>query len=808
MKTCKMAVDSRHEELVSSDSLTVDNGHDGLQALAPCNLMEELNHIQHFIELTKKNIEELLDKFQNNTNPSSIFIEEYEELTEKLNEYQVRKQDLQDRMSNGRASPSPVPTPQEDTRTTQYPHHLKIVSAITDTDGLPPIPFPLRPLEGAVRSAIDDDHYPYHAKETPKSPPVSIYVRVYLPYKQRTSVLCKQGTTLRDALAKAMKMRELTSDMCNVYKRNPRNPVPWETDMMYLAGEEICVEISEQCPTARSISHNFVRKTFFTLVFCDTCHKLLFHGFRCQTCGYKFHQRCASKVPTLCVAENLYKMLLMKNVEDENADTDLDEPESPTTPNSTSDMPKATLPRERSTSAPNVSFNAVNAISGTTFEEYNSDTKFVFKTNPTDLGARHTQAVSPAVSVVRPRQISITPTIVSAGRDNVFDYSPSSALPAMSNLASSLPNSVVHSPNKIISNSQASPTHRWKNRGPTSSTSSDENKIKKTRQRRDSNDDWEIPTEEIMMGPRIGSGSFGTVFKGHWHGPVAVKRLNVTDPTASQLQAFKNEVAVLRKTRHANILLFMGCTSKPQLSIVTQWCEGSSLYKHLHVQETKFEMYNLINIARQTAQGMDYLHAKNIIHRDMKSNNIFLHDDLTVKIGDFGLATVKSRWSGSQLCEQPTGSILWMAPEVIRMKDPNPYSFQSDVYAFGVVLFELVSGQLPYSNINNKDQIIWMVGRGYLSPEPSKARTDSPKALKRLITDCCKMNREERPLFPQILASLEGLARLLPKVHRSHSEPSMNRARFQTDDFMYCPSPKTPINSQFGAFTFFTGGGL
>ena len=58
----------------------------------------------------------------------------------------------------------------------------------------------------------------------------------------------------------------------------------------------------------------------------------------------------------------------MKNVEDENADTDLDEPESPTTPNSTSDMPKATLPRERSTSAPNVSFNAVNAISGTTFE--------------------------------------------------------------------------------------------------------------------------------------------------------------------------------------------------------------------------------------------------------------------------------------------------------------------------------------------------------------------------------------------------------------------------------------------------------
>lgn len=85
--------------------------------------------------------------------------------------------------------------------------------------------------------------------------------------------------------------------------------------------------------------------------------------------------------------------------------------------------------------------------------------------------------------------------------------------------------------------------------------------------------------------------------------------------------------------------------------------------------------------------------------------DIFLHEDLTVKIGDFGLATVKSRWSGSHQFEQLSGSILWMAPEVIRMQDKNPYSFQSDVYAFGIVLYELMTGQLPYSNINNRDQV-------------------------------------------------------------------------------------------------------
>lgn len=88
-------------------------------------------------------------------------------------------------------------------------------------------------------------------------------------------------------------------------------------------------------------------------------------------------------------------------------------------------------------------------------------------------------------------------------------------------------------------------------------------------------------------------------------GTVAIKTLNVKDPNPQQLLAFKNEVAVLRKTRHVNVLLFMGCMSKPNLAIVTQWCEGSSLYRHLHVTEKKFNIVKLIEIARQTAQGIE-----------------------------------------------------------------------------------------------------------------------------------------------------------------------------------------------------------
>lgn len=181
------------------------------------------------------------------------------------------------------------------------------------------------------------------------------------------------------------------------------------------------------------------------------------------------------------------------------------------------------------------------------------------------------------------------------------------------------------SPTKSHSHSaHTSPTNTTKLRPRARSAESDSKKLTRSG-RRDSNEDWEILMKEIQAGPRIGSGSFGTVYKGSWHGPVAIKKLNVKDPTTAQVQAFKNEVEVIRwacvytvlvtltdwcifrRTRHVNILLFMGCTSKNQLAIITQWCEGSSLYKHLHVTETKFDILQLIDIARQTAQGMEWV---------------------------------------------------------------------------------------------------------------------------------------------------------------------------------------------------------
>lgn len=687
------------------------------------SLAAEIRNVRSVIQLTRENIDALNAKFADYPNPPQMYVTEYEELTGKLHELEIKVLELIDRQSRT----------QDD----------------VDEDVLLDEPCEDRPLDAAPVHPV----LPVPVIEELPAPQMTM-IKAFLPNQQRTVVQCKPGQTLRDSLVKSLGRRNLSPEMLQVSCDGKQ--LSWDTDIDSLTSDEIKIEILEKFPVTSSISHNFQRKTFFSLAFCEHCRRLLFQGFCCRTCGYRFHQRCASGVPAICqlshMEDNYYQMLLAHNTE-----TTAGILHMPSGYNNinrvqqTNRRPNRSLGHgERSSSAPNVSYNLVHV-------------------------GNDVQSLEDMVNA------QSAATVILNTNSSKLSHSQSA---------------------------QASPTNAlrpWRPRA----RSADESANKRIHTPRESIEDWEIPADEILIGARIGSGSFGTVYKGHWHGAVAVKTLNVKDPTPAQLQAFKNEVAVLRKTRHVNILLFMGCVSKPQLAIVTQWCEGSSLYRHVHVLETKFELLTLIEISRQTAQGMDYLHAKNIIHRDLKSNNIFLHD-LTVKIGDFGLATVKTRWSGGQQFQQPSGSILWMAPEVIRMQEENPYSFQSDVYAFGVVLYELFASQLPYSNINNKDQILFMVGRGYLRPDLNNLMTPTPKVLKRLIEDCLKTKREDRPLFRQILASLEGLIRTLPKIHRSTSEPFLNRTPLQSDDFVYqCASPRTPIHhGAYGAFPFYSMGGV
>uniref|UniRef100_A0A8C2VIW4 non-specific serine/threonine protein kinase n=1 Tax=Chinchilla lanigera TaxID=34839 RepID=A0A8C2VIW4_CHILA len=721
----------------------------------------EVCNIKQMIRLTQEHVEALLEHRAHN--PPPIYLQAYEENTSKLDALQRREQQLLESHRSGTdfsvSTSAPLGT---------------VTSSSSSSSRLSVLPSSLSVSQNP----------PDVSPSNPKSPQRPV-VRVFLPNKQRTVVPARGGVTVRDSLKKALMMRGLIPECCAGYRiqHGEKKPISWDTDISWLIGEELHVEVLQNVPLT---THNFIRKTFFTLAFCDFCRKLLFQGFRCQTCGYKFHQRCSTEVPVMCVNYDQLDLLFVSKffehhplpqVETSLAETTLPSGSSPSVPPSESTGPPVLTspPPSKSIPVPQPSQPA--------------DTD-----HQNQCGQRDRSSSAPNVPVNKIQPVNIDDLI----RDQGFCREGGSTTGLSATPPASLPGSLTN-----VQVLQKSPGPRRERKS--FSFSEDKNRMK-TLGRWDSSDDWEIPDGQITVGQRIGAGSFGTVYKGKWHGDVAVKMLNVTAPTPQQLQAFKNEVGVLRKTRHVNILLFMGYSTKPQLAIVTQWCEGSSLYHHLHIIETKFEMIKLIDIARQTAQGMDYLHAKSIIHRDLKSNNIFLHEDLSVKIGDFGLATVKSRWSGCHQFEQLSGSVLWMAPEAIRMQDKNPYSFQSDVYAFGIVLYELMTGQLPYSHINNRDQIIFMVGRGYLSPDLSKVRSNCPKAMKRLMAECLKKKRDERPLFPQILSSIELLAHSLPKIHRSASEPSLNRAGFQSQAFSVyaCASPKTPIQARgYGEFAVF-----
>uniref|UniRef100_A0A8C7TE57 non-specific serine/threonine protein kinase n=1 Tax=Oncorhynchus mykiss TaxID=8022 RepID=A0A8C7TE57_ONCMY len=596
-------------------------------------------------------------------------------------------------------------------------------------------------FEGPCLSPTMVQGFPYQRRSSDDSKipdsKTSSTIRVYLPNQQRTVVNVRPGMTLHSCLIKALKVRGLQPECCAVFRLHPgqrskKSRMDWNTDSTSLIGEELLVEVLDHVPLT---THNFVSGPYIILHHPPrNCEKLSLNVFGSGVC------KLLTSTVSLCFCL-LFSLSRLFPTPGESGGPSLPPLTSRRMRESLSRFPSSSLHRYSTPHAFN--YTAPYPPTGIT------------------LSQRQRSTSTPNVHMVS-TTLPVDSSMIEVTTHHGDGSSPS------------------QSPTSWSQSKTPAPDRR--ERAPSFNTQ-EKHKIR-PRDKRDSSYYWEIEASEVVLHSRIGSGSFGTVYKGKWHGDVAVKILKVIDPTPEQFQAFRNEVAVLRKTRHVNILLFMGYMTKDNLAIVTQWCEGSSLYKHLHVQETNLQMFQLIDIARQTAQGMDYLHAKNIIHRDMKSNNIFLHEGLTVKIGDFGLATVKARWSGSHQVEQPSGSILWMAPEVIRMQDNMPYSFQSDVYSYGVVLYELMTGELPYSQIANRDQIIFMVGRGYLSPDLSKLYKSCPKAMKRLVADCIKKIKDERPLFPQVHLSLcfESSSLSLPLFQiLSASEPSLHRASHTED---------------------------
>ena len=128
--------------------------------------------------------------------------------------------------------------------------------------------------------------------------------------------------------------------------------------------------------------------------------------------------------------------------------------------------------------------------------------------------------------------------------------------------------------------------------------------------------------------------------------------------------------------------------------IITEYLAGGSLRKFLHQQEQHSVPLELVlKLALDIARGMQYLHSQGILHRDLKSENLLLGEDMCVKVADFGISCLESQCGSAKGF---TGTYRWMAPEMIKEKH---HTKKVDVYSFGIVLWELLTGQTPFDNM-------------------------------------------------------------------------------------------------------------
>lgn len=285
--------------------------------------------------------------------------------------------------------------------------------------------------------------------------------------------------------------------------------------------------------------------------------------------------------------------------------------------------------------------------------------------------------------------------------------------------------------------------------------------------------EWDIPFEQLEIGEMIGKGRFGKVFHGRWHGEVAIRLIDIERDNEDQLKAFKREVMAYRNTRHENVVLFMGaCMSPPHLAIITSFCKGRTLYSVVRDAKVVLDVNKTRQIAQEMVKGMGYLHAKGILHKDMKSKNVF-YDNGKVVITDFGLFTISGVLQAGSRREDklriPNGWLCHLAPEIIQQLSPEteedklPFCKQSDVFAFGTIWYELHAREWPYKS-QPAEVIIWQIGSGM---KPNLAQTGMGKEILDILLLCWAYKPEERPSFSKLVDLLEKL----PKRNRRLSHP-------------------------------------
>jgi hypothetical protein len=229
---------------------------------------------------------------------------------------------------------------------------------------------------------------------------------------------------------------------------------------------------------------------------------------------------------------------------------------------------------------------------------------------------------------------------------------------------------------------------------------------------------------------KLGEGAFGVVYAGKWqHIPVALKVLRLQAAGAEVKREFAAEADVMKDLRHPNIVILYGAvTDSPPLLMVMERMDQS--LDRLLRSEDELPWAQRWRMAHDIGSGLAYLHLKQIVHRDLKSMNVLLDTACRCKLCDFGLARVKTETTTQAYvgtaaggAGQARGTVAWMAPELFKRR--AKHTFASDVYAFGMVLWELANRAQPYADAASEAVMMGWIERG----QREEFEADAPPVL-------------------------------------------------------------------------------
>uniref|UniRef100_A0A804K783 non-specific serine/threonine protein kinase n=1 Tax=Musa acuminata subsp. malaccensis TaxID=214687 RepID=A0A804K783_MUSAM len=264
---------------------------------------------------------------------------------------------------------------------------------------------------------------------------------------------------------------------------------------------------------------------------------------------------------------------------------------------------------------------------------------------------------------------------------------------------------------------------------------------------------WSADMSQLLIGSKFATGRHSRIYHGRYKGrEVAIKLMSQPeeDPAlaAALEQQFTSEVALLFRLHHPNIItLVAACKKPPVFCIITEYMAGGSLRKYLHNHEPHSLPHSLVlKLALDIARGMSYLHSQGIIHRDLKSENILVGEDLSVKVADFGISCLESQCGSGKGF---TSTHRWMAPEMIKEKI---HTRKVDVYSFGIVLWELLTALIPFHDMT-PEQAAYAVAHKNARPA---LPASCPLAFSHLMSRCWATNPDKRLQFYEIVAMLES----------------------------------------------------